>query len=377
MSIFIAGMGWVTPLGADLDAVWTRLMRGDVAEGTELRNPETGRLHHFASVPSGLVAHLGREPRLRRASPISYYAVAAGLAAIAQAGLSISPEVAAQMAVIFAVSSGSVVYTRKFYEGIVKKGADAASPLLFPETVYNAPASHLAAQLGLDGITYTVVGDSSVGLTALKLAEQLLLGGDALFCLVVGAEEVDWVLCDAYRDWRFTADATSNEEGVPWSGALLAEGAGALLLTREPTELALQTIHDGASFGNRAEAKEAMQRVTAELAAGLLADCVIGSANGSWTDSAEAQALATHQLTAPLFCPKLQMGEALGASALWQVIAAALALQTGHLPGGWALGDSTLSASSSPSCDLRTALVLSTGLNQQASGLIVRKAANR
>src|SRR3712207_7831863 len=42
-----------------------------------------------------------------------------------------------------AVSNGGVIYTKRFYHEVVESGAEAASPLLFPETVFNAPASHL------------------------------------------------------------------------------------------------------------------------------------------------------------------------------------------------------------------------------------------
>src|SRR3712207_8481791 len=45
---------------------------------------------------------------------------------------------------------------------------------LFPETVFNAPASHLAAILGISGASYTLVGDGAVGILALKMAEDLM-----------------------------------------------------------------------------------------------------------------------------------------------------------------------------------------------------------
>src|SRR5580704_15685097 len=184
----ICGLGWVTPLGADLDEVWARLVRGDTAEPKLITNPETGREHVYAPVPPKTVEALGRNPRLRRSSAISYFAVAAGLAALEDAGVAITPESAARTALVFAISSGGVIYTRKFYEQIVKQGANTASPLLFPETVYNAPASHLAAQLGIDGASYTLVGDASAGLAALQLGEQLLALDQADYCVVVACE---------------------------------------------------------------------------------------------------------------------------------------------------------------------------------------------
>jgi 3-oxoacyl-(acyl-carrier-protein) synthase len=79
-----------------------------------------------------------------------------------------------RLACVFAVSSGGVNHTRRFYQDIVATGPQIASPALFPETVFNAPGSHLAALLGSNGPSYTLVGDSSVGLTAMHFGARLL-----------------------------------------------------------------------------------------------------------------------------------------------------------------------------------------------------------
>jgi len=215
----IAGLGWVTPLGNELRAVADAIAHGAVVLPQRVANPETGREHFYLPVAAEAVGHLTRHPRLRRSSVISYFAVAAAEAALADAEVTVTPEIAARTAIVLAVSNGGVVYTRRFYEQIAKGGASSASPLLFPETVYNAPASHLAAVLGIDGATYTLVGDNSIGLSALHFGAQLIALGEADHCLVVGSEELDWILCEAYRDWRLTRTP-------------LAEGAGAILLAR-------------------------------------------------------------------------------------------------------------------------------------------------
>ena len=129
----------------------------------------------------------------------------AGLSALRDAALELDEASAARTALIFAISNGGVIYTKRFFHEIVKSGAAAASPLLFPETVFNAPASHLAAILGITGASYTLVGDGAVGILALKMAEDLMANPELDRCLVVGAEEADWLLCDAYRKWRCCA----------------------------------------------------------------------------------------------------------------------------------------------------------------------------
>lgn len=338
MTACISGISWVTPLGADLDGVWRHLLAGDRPGVQTIPNPQSGRLHPSFAVPPQLVESLARNPRLRRSSAISFFAVAAGLAALENAGL--SAEAARKgTAVVFAVSDGGVVYTRKFYEQIVKQGANTASPLLFPETVYNAPASHLAALLGIDGASYTLVGDNSVGLAALKFAEQLLAIGEVERVLVVGAEEIDWVLCEAYHAWRLARTP-------------LAEGAAAVLLSRQG-RWKIRT-HAGVPFPRQGEAVAAIDRVVGDLSAAGVVDVIISSANGTFADRAESAALTRWQPRARILRPKRAFGEAPGASALQQVVTAACAL-----------GDPEFAATA--------ALVSVVGFNEQASGALLTR----
>ena len=301
----VAGVGWVTPLGGDLESVWNALSTGVVAECRRIENPESGRLHHVCPVNPKLVEHLARQPRLRRSSPISYFAVVAAMAALADAGFGINSDIIAGTSLVFAVSNGGVIYTRRFYDQIVKQGANAASPMLFPETVYNAPASHLAAALGLDGAAYTLVGDNSVGLSALHFGSQLLALGSCERVIVVGCEEIDWILCEAFHDWRLAR--------MP-----LAEGAGAVVLTRDATRCVTTT--PGVPFFRRSDAAAALRSALGERRSEL----IVSSANGTFADRLERAAIPDG---GKWLFPKRQLGEAPGASALWQVIAGTLALR--------------------------------------------------
>jgi len=355
MSVHIAGMGWVTPLGSGVEEVWNRLLDGESASVETLSSP-LGRDYPVFRVPASATAKAPAHPRLRRSSAISRFAVVAGLEALTNAGVKLDPEIAQRTALIFAVSNGGVIYTKRFYHEIVESGAQAASPLLFPETVFNAPASHLAAILGITGATYTLVGDGAVGTLALKMADDLMASDTLDYCLVVGAEEADWLLCDAYHKWRLLRSAPPVEPfQQPPRGMIVSEGAGAILLARNgPVQIG--KIAGGTNFRKQREAAASVDTVFCELCA-TPPDLVAASANGTFIDAAEQAAIGRHSPKATVYAVKGQLGESVGASSLWQTICGARALISQRVPGF------------TEPVSLQSALVSTCGLNQQVAGL--------
>jgi len=370
MSLAIAGMGWVTPLGTAIDSVWQRLLAGEEAAATKISEEFTGRSYSVFRVPESALKHIAHA-RLRRASAISRFAAAAGLSALESGGLKIDATNAERVALIFAISNGGVIYTKRFYRDIVNTGAESASPLLFPETVFNAPASHLAAILGITGVTYTLVGDGAVGLTAVKMARELMENEPLDYCLVVGTEEIDWLLCDAYRRWRLLRVAPPIEPyGKQNGGMILSEGAGAILLARDGRIL-IECAHPGGYFSRRAEAEELLKHILCDLGQTEI-DFVISSANGTFVDLAESHALQRLLPNALVYTVKPALGESVGAAGLWQVILAAEALRTRELPPVLHADPKVpmrLSRSRTAIPYARHAIVLGCGLNQQAAGL--------
>jgi 3-oxoacyl-(acyl-carrier-protein) synthase len=371
MSLGIAGTGWVTPLGRGVDHVWNRLMHGDEAIPECISGGEGSKTYPGFRVPSDVLKDLPPHPRLRRASAISRFAAAAGLDAIAQARSRSSSFDQEKLAVVFAVSNGGVVYTRRFYHDVVESGAQSASPLLFPETVFNAPASHLAAILGVDGATYTVVGDGAVGILGIQLAADLLETQAAGHCLVVAAEEADWVLCDAYHKWRLTKSLPPIEPfSQPARGTILSEGAGAVLLSANG-KVKIDRINPGGNFSHQRDATKVIGQILEDLYAG--GACIIGGANGTFIDGAERAAIEKQAADSIVYSAKPALGESVGASALWQIIIAASALERKQLPPILHAPDSCTLRFPGPGNQLRSkAIVLSCGLNQQAAGLRLR-----
>ena len=342
MDICITGAGWITPLGSSLEEVWEAILASTPAPVRELPGP-AGRKPHFAAlVPPKLVDPVVRNPRLRRSSNISLFAAAAALAALADAGLDATG--AGRCAVVFATSDGGVIYSRKFYDQVVREGS--GSPLLFPETVYNAPGSHVAALLGLDGIAYTLVGDASAGLAALDLGVQLLASGGVDHCLVIGAEEADWILVEAYRQWRLSSRAVrigSNR------GTLIADGAAAILLGRHGA-IHLDFVSSGVPFFRQSEAAASLAAALSPFPQPIRPTRIISSANGTFVDHAERETLEKTCGSVSTIYPKVSLGDPFGASALMQIICAVQSLRKD--PAG-------------------SILVPVIGLNQQASAALV------
>ena len=260
---------------------------------------------------------------MRRSGEISLLGVTAGLAALADAGIPL--EAANRGAIVFAIACGGVVYTRRFYHEVLTEGANVASPLLFPETVYNAPASHLAAILKIDGRDYTLVGDSSVGLSALHFAAQLLAIDPALpFCVVVGVEEADWVLADGFATWRMASNRSWFPVFGSRPGTILAESAAAAVLSRTGS-LRLMTSA-GLPFFSQREAPASLSEVVAQVCVGEHRPEFFPVQTGPLQMELKKAFSAARFDSVPVYAHKPAIGESLGASALLQLVLAKFAL---------------------------------------------------
>lgn len=193
-------------------------------------------------------------------------------------------------------------------------------------------------------------------------------------CLVVGAEETDWLLCDAYRRWRLLRPEPPIEPFArPPKGMILSEGAGAVLLARKG-DLALEHIHAGGNFAKQTELVRQLDMVCGSFPAKAAVDILIASANGTFVDEAERATAAKRFPTAALYTAKPALGESVAAGGLWQLICAAQALRTQRLPPilHAPAGSGLTTVRSSAGKKWRRAVVTTCGLNQQLAALTLR-----
>jgi len=313
-NVFVCGEGAVSPAGWGMAAFREALRQGKPLPTQELAQPgwpKPLRVRRVPPVPRGqtFVSHA----RLRRASPIAHHAVAAALEALGPDAAAVSAN-SLRLGIVLCVMSGCVNYSRRFYDETLKDPA-TASPLIFPETVFNAPASHLASVIGSSGINYTIVGDPSTVLQGLALAADWLTSERVDGCLVIGAEEMDWM----------TAEAVNLFDGQ----AQVSEGAGALYLRREPrpgTAIQLRAVSNCHLFSKHQTRAQAAKLARADLnpsgSSHLLCDGLQGAPRMDRDEAAAWQDWTGGQLSI-----KSVLGEGLLAAAAWQCLAAVEALR--------------------------------------------------
>ncbi|HUF62109.1 MAG TPA: beta-ketoacyl synthase N-terminal-like domain-containing protein [Verrucomicrobiales bacterium] len=317
--ICIAGTGAVTAAGWGVEAFAAALRTGRPLEPQPKRRRGTPRSINTLSVPEppGSFAW-SRHPRLRRASPLTRYAMAAAAEALGPQRIARLRESPFRLGIIMTMLGGGVVYSGRFF-GEVLKDPSLASPILFPETVYNAHASHVAAVLESRAPCCTVVGDSAQFLPALEMGLDWMLDGRVDGALVVGGEELDWLSTEA---WGLFSDGF----------AAVGEGAGAVLLEWEASSPAprIEQITTAETYGPDCPPRLALERVRSALETGqsdpetLLVDSRCGV---SRRDAIEDAVWA--DWSGPRLSPARVVGDTLGAAGALQAVAAAHWIGTG------------------------------------------------
>ena len=332
--VFVRGVGAVSPAGWGVQSLVGAVQHAQPLPVKELPRPgwKTKSLRVRAVPPPNPRPAFFGHARLRRSSPISQYAVAAALEALG-ADIAKVNDGSLRLGIVFCAMSGCVNYSRRFYDEVLRD-PPTASPLVFPETVFNAPSSHLAALLGTTAINYTLVGDPGTFLQGLALAGQWLNEQLVDGCVVIGCEEVDWLTADAFR--LFTRRL------------VLSEGAGALYLGGDlPASRCAEmvAITDSHLFRDRPGRVKAANMAAKQLRAAVADSLYDGLQDVPLLDEAEAVAWADWR---GVRCSlKKVLGEGLMAAAGWQCVLASAAVQRG---------------------EKSEALVSVVGCNQQASG---------
>jgi len=169
-------------------------------------------------------------------SRISRMAVASSVEALKDSGLILDAIDKERVAVIMGTAYGSSSHVEDFYISLLKYGPRGAQPFLFPETVPNAPASHIAMFHGITGPNTTFCQNEISAENAILYSQNLLIQNQVDVAFVGGADELSAILYSCYNAvGALKKIKAENDELVnpkPGDGLILGEGAGVLVMER-------------------------------------------------------------------------------------------------------------------------------------------------
>jgi len=256
MRFAVTGLGVMSPIGVGEESFFAALESGrsgvrvDPA-GEQAGFPLTARIEAFnpkAFIPP---ASLRRMPRLTQ------LAFVAARQALDQA----KPEYASERTgVVLGTGLGTLDETMTFVRGYVGDGPEAASPMVFPVSVMNAPAGQLAVELKLKGVNSTVNHRDHSSLSAVGMACDVLELGRADALLVGGIDELSMPVLHAYTAMGGLSRTAMRPYDVERDGMVPGECAVLMVLEREPDARA-RGAHIRALITARGETGESRPRV--------------------------------------------------------------------------------------------------------------------
>jgi 3-oxoacyl-[acyl-carrier-protein] synthase II len=293
--VVITGMGWVTPLGSDVESVWAKLLNGMTAIGPVTRfDASTFATNFAAEVKNFHLAHfLAEHDRFAHVGLSSQFALAAAAQAWRQAGLGheggpaaggafrVSPSAwfdPSRMGIYLGAGEGSLDYSHFLATNLAGWKADSrtiddrawASEGLRRMTrtveIEQEPSStltHIAEAFGCMGPSFNCMTACAASTQAVGEAFEIIRRGDADLMFAGGAHSMIHLL-GMTGFIRLTAMSTNREEmahaAKPFDaerdGFVMGEGAGMLIL--ESAEHALKRgakiIAEVAGYGSSADA---------------------------------------------------------------------------------------------------------------------------
>lgn len=403
----ITGIGIVSAAGIGKDEFWNAAINGKSGlekitrfDTNRYKSHLGGEIKENFDLDAILspIKTFGDKPdkRFRRAANISKYAIASSKLAIDDAGLDPNKWNSAKVGLVVSVTHGAMNYTREFHAAMVKEGPAAVSPMLFSDSVLNAPVGNVSIAFNIKGASHTIVGGIPAGLDSIAYAIKIMQHDNLDMCIAGGAEEIDSIVFDSYAKFKLLSPGDRFEScphegikpfGIDKNGFIISEGACMFMLERKKTAIErgariYAEIHsvDTALYINAAQSYKVFRD---DIDTDTEAVYISTGANGTEKDNIEAKALKAVSAKRPFIGNvKTITGECFAAGSAMQTALAAMVIHKGIIPPSNISYDLIPEINwgrfnpSAENTEIKTALVSSIGLDGEGSFLVLKKAVN-
>ncbi len=236
--VVVTGLGIISPVGNTTQESWANIVAGKNGIGPITRFDASAFKSRIAGEVKGFDVTAYLAPKeARRMDVFIHYGVAAGIQAIRDSGLAVTPENAPRIGVNIGSGIGGLPMIEDTHNDFLGGGPRKISPFFIPGTIINMISGNLSIMFGLKGPNLAIVTACTTGLHAIGTSFRMIQYGDADAMVCGGAEStVTPLAIGGFASAQ--ALSTRNDDPAtasrPWDkgrdGFVLGEGAGVLVL---------------------------------------------------------------------------------------------------------------------------------------------------
>ncbi len=236
--VVVTGMGIVSPVGNDLHSAWDAIVNGRSGIGPITHFDTTGYATTIAGEVRGFdpLKYVGAKD-VKKMDIFIHYGVAAGMDAMADAGLEVTEANAERIGVIIGSGIGGIAGIEKTTLSLRDGGPRKVSPFYVPSTIINMVSGQLCILKGLKGPNFSAVSACATSNHSIGTAMRMIQYGDA-DVMIAGGAEYGASPTSVGGFCAMKAMSTRNDDPTrasrPWDrdrdGFVLGDGAGLLVL---------------------------------------------------------------------------------------------------------------------------------------------------
>ena len=236
--VVITGLGIISPVGNTVSDAWSNILAAKPGISRITRFDPAAFSAQIAGEVRGFEVSQYMSPKeARRMDTFIHFGIAAGVQALRDSGIEVTPANAERIGVNIGSGIGGLPMIEATHDDYLKGGPRKISPFFVPATIINMISGNLSIMLGLKGPNLAMVTACTTATHCIGESGRLIEYGDADMMIAGGSEAtVSPLAVGGFASAR--ALSTRNDDpstaSRPWDkdrdGFVLGEGAGVLVL---------------------------------------------------------------------------------------------------------------------------------------------------
>lgn len=236
--VAVTGMGFITPIGNDLETVWSNLVEGQSGVGPITHFDASDYSTRIAAEVKGFdpTEYMDRKTA-RHLGRYCQFALAAAKQALQHAGLDPAAMDPDEVGVIVSSGVGGMEEIERNHTALLERGVRRISPFTVPMMIVDMGAGVVAMHTGAGGPNYAIASACASSAHGIGEAAEIIKRGDARAMIVGGSEAtITPLVMGAFCQIKAVSERNDEPERAcrPWDvdrdGFVMGEGAVMLVL---------------------------------------------------------------------------------------------------------------------------------------------------